>query len=148
PPASPERGPDGATSGGPGADSPVGGSCAMGCTDPLLKLLKQYGYNIVRLPRAEIGPLQVLSRHGSDLDRFGVLTTILEPGREPPPIRRDAVAANVAGEQARTGGLGAAVGLPLLGNVIAAMGGSKLGLEAKYVGARTFSFEFVEVRED
>ena len=52
----------------------------MWCSDPFLSVLKQYGYNVVRLPRTGIKPLQILMRAGSDLDRLGDLTTIMLPG--------------------------------------------------------------------
>ena len=118
------------------------------CRDPFLSSLADYGYSVVRLPMADLAPLQMLLRRGDDLDRLGRLSTVLLPGRPPglPRVARDRRAASVSGR--RTGGLDVAVGLSLLGGVIAAMGGSRAGLEDTYRSARTITFEFTDVTED
>ena len=36
----------------------------MWCQDPTLNLLTAFGYNVVRLPKADIRPLQILTRQG------------------------------------------------------------------------------------
>lgn len=119
----------------------------MCCSDPLLKSLKQYGYNIVRLPRSGIRPLQILMRNGTELDRLGVLTTIMLAGPVVPEISEQ-VATNIAGGVARTGAIEASLGIPILSNAVAAMGGSRIGLEARYEDAKSVTFEFLDVREE
>ena len=115
------------------------------CKDPFLAVLKKYGYCVVRLPRTDLPPLYLLGGRGSELDRVGELTTVLT-GTNPPPIRKDVASATISGE--RTSDLNLTLGMSLLGNVIAAMGGSRVGLETQYKAADTVSFEFVDVLED
>ncbi len=120
----------------------------MLCTDPFVAHLKSYGYNVVRLPKADIAPLQVLERQGRSLGRLGDLADILVAGEAIPlpEVRRDVRAANISGQ--RTGSMNIGIGLNILGTIIGAIGGSSLGLEAAYEGARTSVFEFEDVYED
>src|SRR5262249_52769234 len=120
----------------------------MWCHDPTLDLLTAYGYNVVRLPKADIRPLQILVRRGRELDRLGELTTLLRVGTNVPvpPIEQDVPAASISGQ--RTSDLKLGIGLSVLGNVLAAMGGSKLRLDVEYKQARTVAFEFPDVLED
>jgi hypothetical protein len=57
----------------------------MWCSDPTLNLLTAFGYNVIRLPKADVKPLQILTRRGKDLDRLGELTTLLQAGPHVPP---------------------------------------------------------------
>jgi hypothetical protein len=120
----------------------------MGNSDPLITSLKSFGYCIVRLPKADIKPLQILAKQGNNLERLGDLTTLLVAGSHIalPELRQDIVASNIIGEQ--SGKLNIGVGLSLLGNIIGAMGGSKLGLDVQYQKAKSAAFEFHEVLED
>lgn len=119
----------------------------FGCKDPFLAVLKKFGYNVVRLPRTDLPPLALLGGRGSELDRIGELTTVLT-GADAPPVRKDVASLSISGEQSRTSDLNLKLGMSLLGNVIAAMGGSRLGLETQYQAADAVSFEFVDVLED
>lgn len=119
----------------------------MWCKDPFLTLLKQFGYNVVRLPRTNIAPLHVLSRSGSNLDMLGDLSSILVGGTVP-PITRDTQAATISGSNAKTGSMDAGVATGLLGGVIAAMGGSKVGIDGAYSKAKSITFEFLDVKQD
>lgn len=118
------------------------------CNDPFITYLKAFGYNVIRLPKADIGPLQILARNGKDLDPLGDISTILVAGADAPlpPVTRNTRTANISGQ--RTSDLSIGVGLSILGGVIGAMGGSKLGLDAMYKNARTAAFEFQDVYED
>lgn len=120
----------------------------MFCRDPYLTSLREFGYNVIRLPKADVRPLQVLTKRGRDLDRLGDLADILVAGPEGslPELSENTQAANVSGK--RTGELTLGLGLSILGTIISAMGGSKLGLDAKYEQARTVTFEFHDVLED
>jgi hypothetical protein len=120
----------------------------MGNSDPLLTYLKSFGYNVIRLPRTDIQPLQVLVKEDTRLTRLGDLATILRPGTQValPRLKENVAAANISGERTRDLSIG--VGLSILGSVIGAMGGSKLGLDVTYKNARTAAFEFADVLED
>jgi hypothetical protein len=120
----------------------------MGNSDPFLTYLKSFGYSVVRLPRTDIRPLQVLVREDSRLTRLGNLETIIRPGTEIalPQLKENIAAASISGERTRDLSLG--VGLSILGSVIGAMGGSQVGLDLSYQKAKTVAFEFSEVLED
>jgi hypothetical protein len=120
----------------------------VGNSDPLLTYLKSFGYSVVRLPRTDIRPLQVLVKEGTRLTRLGDLATILRPGKQIalPTLKENVAAASLSGERTRDLSIG--VGLSILGNVIGAMGGSQLGLDAGYKNAKTAAFEFADVLED
>ena len=120
----------------------------MSCGDPYIKELRSRGYNVVRLPKADIRPLQLLSKRGDTLDRIGELITVLPPtGPVPlPPVKLDTPVAGLSGQ--RSGELSLGVGLSVLGSVIGAMGGSKLGLDLSYKNAKSVTFEFTDVLED
>ena len=116
-------------------------------SDPFVNALKSFGYNIVRLPKADIQPLLLLSKDGENLDRLGPVTKLLTPGdtSSAPSITRDVNAANLNGQ--RTGSMKIGLGLSILGNIIGAMGGN-LGVEAKYEKAKSAVFEFQNVLQD
>lgn len=120
----------------------------MLCKDPFLTYLKSFGYLVVRLPRADIKPLQVLTGNGSDLSNLGDLASLLVAGANIPlpPVKENNRSASISGQ--RTSDLSLGVGLSILGSVIGAMGGSKLGLDVKYEQAKTAAFEFQDVYED
>ena len=121
----------------------------MGCRENTLNYLHSLGYNVVLLPKSDVLPLHLLSPAGrGTFDRFGRLDTVLVgDGSVPlPPVATDLPAANLAGRSSSSLRLG--LGLNVLSNIIAAMGGSGLGLEAAYQRAATITFEFREVYED
>jgi hypothetical protein len=112
----------------------------------MITYLKAFSYSVVRLPRADIRPLHLLARSGPSLNRIGAVTTVFDAGEAKLPEVGSGPAANISGK--RTGALNVGVGLSVLANVIAAMGGSGLGLDVQYRQARTATFEFLDVVED
>jgi hypothetical protein len=120
----------------------------MSCKDPYIESLRTFGYNVIRLPRADVRPLQLLARDGDGLDRIGELTSVLRAGANVPlpKIAENTRVAAVSG--GRSGDLSLGMGVSVLGSVIAAMGGSTLGLDLAYRDARSVTFEFPDVLED
>lgn len=114
----------------------------MWCKDPFVASLRDQGFSVVRLPRRDIALLQIFVRRGNSLDPLGELATVISAGEGAvmPSPKTDIPAASISGQ--RTSSLSLHVGLEILGTVIGAMGGGKLGLDAKYDKARTVSFEF------
>src|SRR5271154_6304186 len=86
---------------------------AMNCTDPILSALKEQGYNIVRLPRAEIHPLQILSRTKSNLDLLGPISDLLS-GAALPTIRLDEPSAPVSDNKTKTNSIDSKIGIGFL----------------------------------
>lgn len=122
--------------------------CVGNCKDPFVTYLKSYGYNTIRVPRTNIRPLQILAESNKELTWMGDLGDVFvaEPGTALPKIDADAIAGNIAGQ--RTSEMSIGVGLSILGNIIGAMGGSKLGLDAAYQNAKRAAFEFTDVFSD
>lgn len=119
----------------------------MACKDPSITYLKSFGYSVIRLPRKDIAPLDIMVENRGQMQRLGRLDMIIRQGAVPlPPLKADTPAATVSGQ--KTGELRIGLGLSILGNLIGAMGGSKLGLDLKYQHARKLTFQFEEVLED
>jgi hypothetical protein len=118
----------------------------MICNDPAVSYLKDFGYSVVRLPRRDFAPRQILVGSGKALDNLGMLDTVMVAGPTLPPVKLNETSANISGQ--RTSDLSLGVGLNILGNVIGAMGGGKLGLDVAYKNARSVAFEFAGVLRD
>lgn len=118
------------------------------CNDPIVGYLKAVGYNVIRLPRRDFKPLQILTRQGKDLVNLGDLTTVLVAGAnaQNPVTKVDEPTTTISGKTTNKLSLG--VGLSILGSFLGAMGGGKLGLEAKYNSAKSLTFEFSDVLRD
>ena len=112
----------------------------MGNSDPILQLLKEFAYSVVRLPRESIRPLQVVEKQGNDLTILGELSDLFSGGQSLPAVGPDRQAAFINGKKSRA--LDINVGLSLLGGIVGAMTGSKLKLDAAYKGASNLTFEF------
>ncbi len=120
----------------------------MFCKDQSVSFLKSFGYNVIRLPKADVQPLQILTLTNGTLTNLGQLATLLTTGSAAPMpvIRFDQPTSTISGR--KTSDLSVGVGLSILGSIIGAMGGSKLGLETKYSDARTITFEYADVKND
>lgn len=120
----------------------------MWCQDPFLSCLKAFGYSVVRLPGADLAPLQLLARMGRDLERLGPLETVLQPGRHVPlpHVVRDRPAPALSGQ--RTAALDGGLGVSLVASLVAGFGGTPAALEGLYSRARTLRLEFRLVTED
>jgi hypothetical protein len=118
------------------------------CSDPFVNALKSAGYNMVRLPKADIQPMQLLYKNGDALERLGAVTKLLVEGGniQVPAMTTGTRAANISGT--RTSEMKIGFGLSLLGTIIGAMGGATIGLETEYSRAKTAAFEFNDVLED
>lgn len=120
----------------------------MWCNDPFLSMLKAFGYSVVRMPRADLAPLRLLSRLGADLQELGALEALLAPGPHValPAVARDRPCPSLSGQ--RSASLDAGLGLSVLASLVASLGGSPQA--ARLVGrrARRVSFSFEAVLED
>jgi hypothetical protein len=121
---------------------------AFMCNDPVVGYLKGVGYNVVRLPRRDFKPLQILSRQEKDLVSLGDLPTLLVAGESAPipVVKENEPTTTISGRT--TSNLSLGVGLSILGGFLGAMGGGKLGLDLKYKGANSLTFEFFDVLRD
>lgn len=114
-------------------------------SDPILSLLKQFEYNVVRLPRTEIRPLQILEKQGNSLAVLGDLDDFFQAGNVPlPEVSPDKQATFMNGQ--KTKALKLSVGLSLLGGIIGAMTGTQVKLGVGYQKASSLVFEFDDVK--
>jgi hypothetical protein len=119
--------------------------CVGNCDDPFVTYLNSIGYNAVRLPRANVRPLQLLMKEGKDLTWLGDVADVFVPeaGTKSPNLEIDVPAGHFSGK--RSGQLSLGIGISLLGSIIGALGGGKLGLDAAYKKAKYITFEFTDV---
>ncbi len=116
-------------------------------SDPFVQALKSIHYLVVRLPRSDMAPLQILTRSGDSLVALGEIANVMVAGSAPlPAIRLGVPVAPINGS--RTGQMKIGLGLSLLGNIIGAMGGSRLGFDVAYRRATSATFEFQNVTEE
>ncbi len=118
----------------------------MSHPDPFLNLLKSISYIPLRLPRADVQPLQLLGIDGKDLTVLGQLSDAMRPGPTAllPPVHNDIqTASQIEGTRSATVKL--SIGLNLLGGIIGALTGQNLDVSAAYQHASTLTFEFDDV---
>lgn len=115
------------------------------CSDPALTYLNQYGYNVVRLPRAGIEPLDVLGREGG-LERLGPLPAFVESTVPVPVVNGPAAVSNLNGK--RTENLDLAIGLKLLMDFLGGMANAAglPSLKVQFARARSVQFTFTNVQ--
>lgn len=115
------------------------------CKDPVTKELNRRGYNLVKLPRVGIEPLDVLGREGDSMEKLGSITEVWSSPVAPPVPGAAAPAAGIEGE--RSSDLDIGIGLKLLSNALAGLGGgiSLPSLNAAFKRAKKMQFRFVNV---
>lgn len=112
------------------------------CEDPSLTYLNRLGYNVVRLPRTGLNPLDVLGREGRHPpEHLGALPTVWKSAAKQPPVE-DGVTAEIAGKT--TSNIRIDFGLKILEGVLGAMGAAVPQVGLAYSRARTIRFEFKE----
>lgn len=114
------------------------------CKDPALTYLNRYNYNVVRLPRAGIEPLDVIGRDRS-LEKLGTISQVWTSSIAPPKPRPPSPVTAMNGTQ--TDKLDLGIGLKILANVLSGMGAA-VGLptlNAAYKRARGVQFAFADV---
>jgi hypothetical protein len=116
--------------------------------DPLFSLLRSFGYNTVRLPRATIKPLQMFAKKKRQSYPLGSISSVFKTREDVflPTITENQKASNISGKQ--SGELSLGVGFSILNSILSAFGGSAIGLDVAYKQARTISFQYEDVLED
>jgi hypothetical protein len=110
------------------------------CEDPALTYLNRVGYNVIRLPRTGLAPLEVLgSERGKAPEPLGQLPTVWQSSISVPPITKGD-ATTISGQS--TNDLKLSVGLRILESVLGAMGASVPKVSVSYSRAKTVRFEF------
>jgi hypothetical protein len=110
------------------------------CEDPALTFLNRLGYNVVRLPRTDLLPLEVLgSESGRAPQLLGRLDAVWESKIPTPPITSGDVA-TVSGRSTSDVRIG--FGLKILEGILGAMGATVPQVGLAYSQARSVRFEF------
>ena len=116
--------------------------------DPLVSILSSFGYNLVRLPKVAIKPLQVLSKKGNELNQIGELSEVFKPGkRNPiPKIKKNQLVANISGF--KSGNLKVGLGLSICRGILSSLGASEYEFDTIYQHAKSIAFQYDNVLED
>lgn len=113
------------------------------CTDKSLTYLNDLGYNVVRLPRKGLDPLDVLGRDGRSLERLGRLDQLWISRQPVPQIGRPQPAAHINGQA--TSEMSMSMGLKVLNGVLKSIGVGSAELAFAYKSADTVQFTFGNV---
>lgn len=114
-----------------------------GCKDPSLTFLNSAGYNVVRLPRVGIEPLDILGKDKS-LERLGRVDQMWSSTGALPTVNGPNDAAAVNGKKSSEMKL--SIGLKLLSTALGAMGAAVPELNFAYSKAKNVTFAFTEVK--
>jgi len=102
------------------------------------------GYNVVRLPRTDIMPLEIIGSRGEDVQRLGSLSDLARPRAIGgyPKIGDPVALPDIAGQCSSK--IGAKIGCHLLDGFLGSLGAS-LGGSLDYSNAQRMIFQFEEV---
>ncbi len=110
--------------------------------DPSITFLNKWGYNVVKLPRADIAPLDLVG-----VDRgtqwLGALASVWTSTRPTPVPAPPRPASNINGQ--KTDALDISFGLNVLANALAAFGVDAPSLETSYHSASKVQFSYTNV---
>ena len=113
------------------------------CHDNVTNYLAQLGYSVVRVPRENIVPLNLVGRDHGQM-KLGTLDQLLmNPGKSLPVITTDQAAAHISGQKSSKLKIG--IGINVLGNILGALAGTQVGINTAYQNAKTIQFEFTDV---
>ncbi len=112
------------------------------CKDSSLTYLNQYGYNVIRLPRPGIEPMQVLGR-GQSLEMLGNLSSIWNTTESVPAPGAPTALPDI--ENKRSDKLELSIGLRILANAIQGFSGAMPTLDTVFNRARRVQFTYSNV---
>ena len=110
--------------------------------DPSVTFLNRFGYNVVKLPRAGIEPLDVIGRDETT-QWLGPLASVWKSTEAVPVPSAPRPAAPVNGQ--KTDQMQITFGLKILANALAAFGATVPALDAAYSRARKVQFSYSNV---
>lgn len=112
------------------------------CSDPSVTFLNKYGYNVVKLPRKGIEPMDLLGKDKSTewLGKLSVAWKSAIPEPQPGPPQP---AADIQGQ--KTEQLKLSLGLKVLANALQAFGASVPSLDVAFKHATNVQFTFSDV---
>jgi hypothetical protein len=110
--------------------------------DPSITFLNKFGYNVIKLPRVGIEPLDVI---GSDTSNqwLGPLRTVWKSTLAEPSPSAPRAAAAISGQ--KTDKLDVSFGLKILANALAAFGATVPSVDFAFTRARNVQFAYTDV---
>lgn len=114
-----------------------------GCKDPSLTFLNSAGYNVIRLPRVGIEPLDILGKDKS-VERLGRVDQMWASTSALPAVNGPNDASAVNGRKSSEMKL--SIGLKLLSTALGAMGAAVPELSFAYSKAKHVTFAFTDVK--
>jgi hypothetical protein len=114
------------------------------CKDPSLTYLNGLGYNVVRLPRVGIEPLDILGKDDKSVERLGQINQMWTSPEAVPTINGPQAATAVSGQ--KTSELKVSIGLKILAAALGAMGAAVPEVSFGYSKARKVTFMFTDVQ--
>jgi hypothetical protein len=112
------------------------------CKDPSITFLNRFGYNVVKLPRVGIEPMDLIGKDKST-EWLGPINLVWKSEVPEPKVRAPQPAADVQGQQSEK--LELSVGLKVLENALRAFGASVPSLNFAYNRAKKVQFTFTSV---
>ena len=112
------------------------------CSDPSITYLNKFGYNVVKLPRKGIEPMDIIGKDAST-EWLGPLSAAWKSTIAVPPPGPAQPAVAVSGQKSDS--LKLSVGLKVLANALAAFGATVPSLDVAYTRARNVQFTFTDV---
>lgn len=113
------------------------------CKEKLVNYLAGMGYNLVRLPRTGIDPLQVIVKEDSEYNNLGPLSKVWVSENKPPVPNPDDTAANI--QQKKTSLIDVSVGVKALDDIFSGMGFSVPSLNAAFSKVKKLKIGFNNV---
>ena len=114
----------------------------MACKDPSITFLNRFGYNVVRLPRTGIEPMDLLGKDKS-MELLGKLSAVWKSTVAAPVPSVPQAAVDVQGKQSDQ--LELSIGLKILANALKGFGASVPSLDFAFKKARKIQFTFTNV---
>jgi hypothetical protein len=109
------------------------------CNDPAVNYLRNLSYNVLRHPRADLEPLDVLGRTAKAAERLGPLEKVWKTSK-PKPTPKQIDAADVKAQS--TGSLRGTLGVKVLGGLLSGFGVGGIGGKFGLSGSKGISFHF------
>jgi len=110
--------------------------------DPSVTFLNRFGYNVIKLPRVGIEPLDIIGRDDTT-QWLGPLASVWKSTEPVPLPSAPRPSAPINGQ--KTDQLQVGFGLKILANALAAFGATVPSLDAAYTRARSVQFSYTNV---
>jgi hypothetical protein len=114
----------------------------MACKDPSITFLNRFGYNVVKLPRTGIEPMDTIGKDKST-EWLGPLASVWKSSIAVPVPGPPRPAVDVQGQQSDK--LDLSIGLKVLSNALKAFGATVPSLDFAFTKARKVTFTFTNV---